>query len=68
MDSLNGGNAGFVPVFTDKIIHDLLLGHSLIDDFSNLILPFKTTGHVAILEDEPTFSGTGEILYNFVNG
>lgn len=67
MDSLNGGNAGFISIFTDKIIHDLLLGHPLIDHFANLILPFKATSHIAVLENERTFAGAGEILYNFVN-
>src|SRR3989338_6445744 len=66
-NSLGGRNARFVPVFADKVIHDLLLGHPLVDHLADLILPLKAASHIAILEDERTLAGAGEILHNFVN-
>ena len=55
-------------LFINKIIHDLLLGHALVDHFADFILPFQAAGHVAVLQDERAFAGAGEILDHFVDG
>jgi hypothetical protein len=52
----------------DKVIHYFLLGHTLIDEFSNLVFPGKTTGHIAILKDQGALARACKIFSYLGNG